>query len=212
MAENSSKPKPRDMSESDDKRYLTKSRAELDLERRLDPEYKPDSQVGGTVTVNPNPFGADAYVGTDPIYQNHSTDQNKPFTSEKGVEADALKAYSEEHEAELEGATVAEDYGFGGKARVAETGGQSRLVKTILPGQEGYDLRKAEEQNGPPLRVFGDEEPSESDEEVRADNVGTNSGASTQPPEPPENPSQPDDRGGDATGTKDDASTSAGKK
>ena len=212
MAEDSKKLDFRDMTEKDGETYLTKSNAQLDLERRLDPDYKPDSQIGGTVTVNPNPFGADAYVGTDPIYQNYSTDQNKPFEAEEGPEGELLKAYKEEHD--LDGQKVAEDYGLGGEAPVAETGTTSRLVRTILPGQEGYDLKKAEEQNGPPLRVFGDESNDEGDEDevVRADNVGTNMGASTQPPEPPENPSQPDARGGNAFGTKDDASTSAGDK
>lgn len=189
----------RDTEAQDDKPYLTKSRAQVDLERRTAEDYKPESEVGSTVTVNPNPFGQDEYVGTDPIYQNHSTDQNKPLKAEKGVEAEQLKAYKEEHE--VDEADAVEDFGLGGKARRVPTGAGGRTFRTILPGQEGYDLEKAEEQNGPPLRVYNDEEEGEQEEETTEVPVpGENRGATTEPPTPPSSPGDTSDRAGTKPG------------
>lgn len=181
-----------------EKTTITKSNAQLDLERRTADGYVPDSDVSGVVTVNPNPFGNDAYVGTDPIYQNYSTDQNKAFESKEGVEAELLKEYKKEHE--VDDSVAVEDFGLGGKAQRAASGTGGATYRTILPGQEGYDLKKAEEQNGPPLRVFNDDEADSSDDEAtEVPNPGTNLGGTTEPPAPGAGPT---DRSGSRDGSK----------
>jgi hypothetical protein len=191
VAREKSKLEVRDMNAPDEGAYLTKPNTQVDLERRQKQEA-PDSAVGNTVVVNPNPFGADEYVGTDPIYQNYANDQNKPLASEDGVEKELEEAYKEEHEVDDE--VSVEDHGTGGVAERAQAGTAGSTFRTILPGQEGYDLKKAEEQNGPPLRVYNDEEPGENDEDEsdEGDEVAI---PDTQPPASPAAPAVPS--GGD---------------
>lgn len=162
--------------------YLTKSRAQLDLEARMEEGYVPDSDVR-VRHLNPNPLGDEEYVGTDPIYQNASTEANKPFAAEEGVEKDMLDAFKEEHKVDDDSAV--DDPGLGGKAAAADAGTGARTYRTILPGQEGYDLQKAEEQNGPPLRVYNDESAEDSgDGDGSLDVPGINMGATTEGSDP----------------------------
>lgn len=199
--EKQSKLEVRDMSAADEKPYLTKPRAQVDLERRTAEDYKPESEVGSTVTVNPNPFGEDEYVGTDPIYQNYANDQNKPLASEEGAEKEVEEAYKKSHEVDDD--VAVEDYGLGGKASRAQVGTGGRTFRTVLPGQEGYDLKKAEEQNGPPLRVYNDEEQKDDEGEVtEVDVPGENRGATTEPPAPPASPGDTTEKAGTKSGEK----------
>jgi hypothetical protein len=94
----------------------TKPRTQEDLEARLGDDHVPASAVNeGTVLVNPNPFGSEAYAGTDPIYQNHANDTEKPFRASKGAEKKAEDQVRNAHK--LAGdAEVVDDSGLGGKA------------------------------------------------------------------------------------------------
>lgn len=175
----------RDIEAQDNQAYLTKSRHQLDLESRVNSGV--ESRI--PATVNPNPHGNDDYVGTDLIYQNHSTDQNKPFSSEEGVEKQLESSYREAYESDE---NVVGDHSLGGKATKAPSPTAGRTYRTILPGQEGYDLQKAEEQNGPPLRVYHDEE----QQTATASNEEESSGEeeeSSEPPAPPAPPASPED-------------------
>lgn len=182
----------RDMDAQDEKGYLTKSRAQVDLERRTEDGYVPDSNLGSTATVNPNPFGAEEYVGTDPIYQNYANDQNKPLAAEEGVEAEVLEAYKDEHE--VDESVEVTDPGLGGTAAKVPAGTGGATFRTILPGQDGYDRQKAEEQNGPPLRVYNDEELDTSSDESGDDETGE-VGPVVQPPATPAAPQVQNDEG-----------------
>lgn len=196
----------RDTVDTTDKPYLTTPTFQQDLERRLDDDYVPDSDRGDTVTVNPNPFGTEEYAGTDPIYQNHANETEKPLASKKGAVRLAEEQVKELHNLdEVDEGELSEDYGLGGKAR--KTGDPNLTAITYLvPGQEGYDRELAEEQGGPPLRVDvadarGNGDDEEGDDEVtEADNPGTNMGASTAPPEPPSKTGSKSDRAGTRTG------------
>jgi hypothetical protein len=190
----------RDLTDQDDKPYLVKPTAQLDLERRLEDGYVPDAVTGNTVTVNPNPFGADDYVGTDPIYQNHANETEKPLASQEGVLKDAEDAHRELHSLDdLDDGQKAEDYGLGGLA--SKAGGAVDPFETYLvPGQEGYP-ENPDKYVGPPVPrsvVEGEKKSSskEKGEVAKANNPGTNMGATTEDPEPPKNPSQPSDRSG----------------
>lgn len=184
MAENS-KLEFRDPDEHDEEAYLVKSTAQRDLERRLDEDYKPESDVSGNLIVNPNPFGDEAYAGTDPIYQNYANDQHKPLESEEGGFHDAEEAVKELHDTdEVDDSQLAEDPGLGGVAVKADNTGGAGPTRYLVPGQEGYDRDKAEEQNAPPMRV--DDATADDDDDdsgvTEIPNPGLNMGGSTQPP------------------------------
>lgn len=120
-----------------EKQVTKPSAAQEDLERRQADDYVPDAAVK-TVTVNPNPFGNEAYAGVDPIYQNHANDTEKPLAAQDGpekvAEENVKKLYSLDNVAKED---VVDDYGQGGKARRAA----SPVVEPnrfLVPGQEGY--------------------------------------------------------------------------
>lgn len=150
--------------EKQEEEYVTTPfNAQLDLERRQEEGYKPDS-VLGTVTVNPNPFGYEEYAGTDPIYQNHANDTEVPYAAEEGPEKVAEDNVKELYSLDdVDDDEVVEDYGLGGKARRA---GNPNVTpnRYLVPGQEGYDLQKAQEQNGPPMRVEASDSGDKDDE------------------------------------------------
>lgn len=96
------------------------SRHELDLEERLKVENESQARVDGTVNLNPNPFGEEAYAGTDPIYQNHANMTEAPIAAEGGAYKAAEEEVKERYD--LDGVAeekLADDYGLGGKASVA---------------------------------------------------------------------------------------------
>lgn len=108
------------MADDKNKPYSTKPNTQLDLEARLSDDYTPESNVGNTVTVNPNPYGSEAYVGTDPIYQNHANDTEKPYAAKSGAEKKAEEQVKELYSLDdVDDDQIVDDYGFGGKARVA---------------------------------------------------------------------------------------------
>lgn len=191
----------RDLREQDEGPYLTKSNAELDLEARTT-DGRPNEAVGSaTLTLNPNPLGADEYVGVDPIYQNYANETEKPLASQDGVEKEVEQAHRKAYDlSDVDDSQKVVDPGLGGETtKVGAPGGQT--FRTVLPGQEGYDLKKAEEQNGPPLRVYLDDDSSGGDGEVeQVDQSGTNRGGTTEPPAPPSSPEDTTD----ASGTKTD--------
>lgn len=149
--------------------YLTKSTAQRDMEYRMSEGYVSDSVVGNAVVVNPNPFGNEAYAGTDPIYQNYANEQNKPLKAEEGVEKkledQVRKLYETDDDNEDE---VVGDYGMGGEARKAVTGGPEPS-RYLVPGQEGYE----EQPQG---------------DAVRSDRVSSSNTKTL--PEPPKSPSK----------------------
>lgn len=158
----------------------------------LEAQLKAEAPTPTTI-VNPNPLGSEDYVGTDPIYQNHANDTAKPLAAEEGVEKDAEDHLRELHNLDdADEGDVVDDFGVGGMALVAKQGSGARVVRTVFPGQEGYDREKAEEQAGPPLFVYADEKDEEDGEEKQKsrqpDNLGTNMGASVQSPKAPEAP------------------------
>jgi hypothetical protein len=161
----------------EDKPYTTRSTADLDLERRLSDDYVSDSDIrGNSVQLNPNPFGDEAYAGTDPIYQNYAEEVHKPLESKKGAFKAAEDHVKDLHKDEKE----ADDPGLGGKAAVA---GSPDLVpdRYLVPGQKGY---KAPEE-GAPMRVPVNQDNEDDDDSVtETDNPGTNMGASVPPPAP----------------------------
>lgn len=183
----------RDMTDTDDKPYRTKSSAQLDLERRLENSNESESRVGKTVKVNPNPFGADDYAGTDPIYQNYANETEKPLRAEGGAFGDAEEEVRKLHDlGDLDEKQVAEDAGMGGKARVSEAGTPA-ADRYLVPGQEGYP-DDPEKYSGPTVREStvrereGADKDGEEDDKGKvqtANNPGTNMGASTRPPAPP---------------------------
>jgi hypothetical protein len=99
-----------------EKPYITEPRTQKDLEERLSRDHVPASAVNeGSLLVNPNPFGSEAYVGTDPIYQNHASDTEKPLNASKGVEKKAEEQLRNAHKFSDDDEVV-DDAGFGGKA------------------------------------------------------------------------------------------------
>lgn len=99
------------------------STAQLDLERRQGNEYVGDSELASRRTfVNPSPLGEEEYIGTDPIYQNHANDTEKPLAASKGVWKDAEDAYKESVAIpeDTDESLVVDDPGMGGKAVVAD--------------------------------------------------------------------------------------------
>jgi hypothetical protein len=201
----------RDVHASDEEGpYLTRSNHDVALEQQVKAEAPT-----GDLAVNPNPFGSDEYVGTDPIYQNSSTDANRPFSAEDGAEKEAEEHLRELHSLDDEDEDqVAEDYGLGGKARLATQGGPE-VARYLVPGQEGYDKEKAESQLGPPMRVEESEQSKDDkDSPTRvADNRGMNLGSTVQAPPGVESPEKTDagvgDKPADEAGSKgsDDSSS-----
>ena len=93
--------------------------SQQDMERRLTDGFQEDSVLASRRTfVNPDPFGDEAYVGTDPIYQNHANDTEKPYAADGGALQKAEEQVADYYEAP-EGATVVADPGMGGKAVLA---------------------------------------------------------------------------------------------
>jgi hypothetical protein len=167
----------RDLNKADDKPYLTKPTSQVDLETRLEDGYKPDSDVSDRRVVNPNPFGAEDYASTDPIYQNHANDTEKPYRAEEGADKQAEQVVRDLHDLDgLDDSEVTEDHGMGGKAQRADQTGAAGPTRYLVPGQEGYDQKTAEQQNLPPMRV--DSALAEDDEDEDA----------VPPPPTPEDP------------------------
>lgn len=126
----------RDLNEQDDKPYLTRPTSQLDLERRLDEDHKPDSDLSLSLKVNPNPFGDEDYAGTDPIYQNHANDTETPYAAEEGPDKDAEDAVRELYEFSDDDEVVP-DFGLGGESTRSTTAGPA-AERYLTPGQEGY--------------------------------------------------------------------------
>lgn len=99
-----------------DQAVYTKSAAERDLEARLADGYEPDSVINsGVVVVNPNPFGSGDYAGTDPMYQNHANDTEKPYRATEGTEKKSEDLVRDLHKFS-EDDTVVDSPATGGKA------------------------------------------------------------------------------------------------
>jgi hypothetical protein len=199
----------------DSKPYITRPNHDEALKAQINAEA-PEAAL----RVNPNPVGSvvkddggepvGVYVGTDPIYQNSSTVANQPFVSDDEESADSLgeERLAEMHDlSDVDESELAADYGTGGVA-LKSTAPVSETFRTILPGQEGYDRAKAEEQQGPPLRVFSGDAPAsaksdddadkDEDEGIKeASDEGTNFASTVEPPLPPETPSDAGDAAGD---------------
>lgn len=102
-----------------DKPERVPSNAELDLKARLGDDYKGESDLSTrTTTVQPNALGDEAYVGTDPIYQNHANDTEKPYASRGGPERAAERAFADQYPDldDVDEELVVDDPGLGGKA------------------------------------------------------------------------------------------------
>ena len=180
------------MANEEKKEQVTEpSLAQQDLERRQAEDYVPDAAVK-TVTVNPNPFGYEAYAGTDPIYQNHANETEVPYESEDGPEKVAEEKVKELYSLDdVDEDDVVEDYGLGGKARRA---GNPNVQpdRYLVPGQEGYPS-DAEAKTGPLVRA-ADVKDSGSDEEEpvkEADFPETAVSAPVNPSSPPQKDADP---------------------
>lgn len=163
----------------EDKR--TPSVAELDLQARLDPEHTPDANIARTVTVNPNPFGKDDYVGTDPIYQGRANKQDQPKAAGTGVEKQAEELFAEQYSLDdVDEDRLVDDYGFGGKA--VKAGPTSRDVADVLIGGSADVTHKS------------DPEPAPAETPTQTDG-GKEDGSSQSPanPMPPQAPPAPSD-------------------
>ena len=111
------------------KPYTTQSTAAQDLERRLDPDYKP---VVGTARLNPNPFGDEEYVGTDPVYQNHANDTEVPYAAEEGPLQKAEEHFADQYDmSDADDDKVVPDPGMGGVTTVAVDEGPGVSTLTI---------------------------------------------------------------------------------
>lgn len=140
--------------------------SQTDLDSRLDEDYVPGTALPNA-HVQPNPFGAEDYAGTDPIYQNYGNDTSKPLRAEEGPDKKAEDVVRELHDLDdVDESELVPDYGQGGKSRMAHPNQNAGATAYLVPGQEGYDKQKAEEQNGPPMRV--DTAGGDDDEEVQA--------------------------------------------
>jgi hypothetical protein len=161
------------VAKDDEKTTTTQPNSLLDLERRQADDYVPDSDVRASVTVNPNPYGEEDYVGTDAIYQNHANKTEAPGASKKGPEREAEQAHKKSFELDEDDDNVVDDPGLGGKALRANTDGPEP-TRYLVPGQEGYDEK---EQNvGGAVRADAPNKSGTSDDDN--DN-------STPPPPPP---------------------------
>jgi hypothetical protein len=172
--------------------YLTKPASQVDHERRLAEDYQPDARVDGELVVNPNPFGAEDYAGTDPIYQNHANDTEAPLAAEEGPDKDAEDFVRDLHDLDdVDDGDKAEDYGLGGEATKA---GQSNLERErmLVPGQEGYP-ENPEKYTGPAVPASAVQGDGDSSDDDKPDEVATGDAAAqsstptpagTQPPKP----------------------------
>lgn len=152
----------------ENKPQVVAPRTQEDLERRLADDHEPDSAVNtGTVLVNPNPFGDEAYAGTDPIYQNHANDTEKPYRASKGAEKKAEDLVREAHTLDEDDDDVVKDTGMGGKAR-------RTVIQSPVQSMNAADYESAPE-------------PEESTDEEEPD--ADSSGDPTVPPPAPQNPS-----------------------
>lgn len=104
---------------------------------------KPDSDISGRVTVNPDPRGENGFIGVDPIYQNFGNDQMKPYDSEEGAEKELEDAFKASFDSDGE---KADDPGFGGQAPKADTSSVD-APKFVVDGQvrSTADDKKKEE-------------------------------------------------------------------
>lgn len=201
------------MAEKENEPYITRPNHDEALAAQIKAE-----PPAGAVQVNPNVVGSEVegedggsgtYVGTDPIYQNSSSVANQPFDAQEGVDQLAEDRTKEIYDlSDEDEENVAPDYGLGGEASVARPGGPVPTV-AILPGQEGYDKEKAEEQQGPALLVDAksgvnsevvEREKAEDDKDEdpnAADNPGQNLASTVNPPVAPEAPGEGSDGEGD---------------
>lgn len=120
--------------EEKEKTTITKPTSQLDLERRQSDDYVADADISSRVAVNPNPFGEEDYVGTDPVYQNYANDTEKPLPADEGPEAEAEKAHREMYDTDED---TVNDPGLGGEAVRADLTGPA-AERYLVPGQEGY--------------------------------------------------------------------------
>lgn len=124
------------MAKDENKPYITQPRTQTDLEARLAAEAPAPAAV-----VNPNPFGDEAYAGTDPIYQNYANDTEKPLKAAKGVEKKAEDQLREAHKFSDDDDLV-DDPGLGGKAARAN-------VASSVPADSGEQQGDASGQPAP---------------------------------------------------------------
>jgi hypothetical protein len=117
-----------------------KPTSQVDLERRLgeDPPTKLFETVNPVDSVltadDDSDDEGDAYVGVDPIYQNHANETDKPLQAEKGPDKAAEDAYFDSFEGEVEAGTqLKEVYG---------TVTTSGSTVTEAQGQAGEDSGK----------------------------------------------------------------------
>lgn len=95
------------------------SAAELDLKARLEADDGGESVLSSrAMTVQPDPFGDDKYVGTDPIYQGRANKTEQPNNAKSGTEREAEEAFREVAESPQveDESKVVKDFGMGGTA------------------------------------------------------------------------------------------------
>lgn len=122
----------------------TQPRTQTDLEARL-----ADEPPAASVVVNPNPFGDEAYAGTDPIYQNYANDTEKPLRAAKGVEKKAEDQIREAHKF-ADDADVVDDHGLGGKAARANVASSATVEPEPEPAPEEPDTSGGGNPSVPP--------------------------------------------------------------
>lgn len=136
----------------------TPSNAELDLKARQDEDHELDSNVGRTVTLQPNAVGEDAFVGTDPIYQGRANETDQPFESESGPEKVAEDEFKEGFSLDdVDEDKVHDDFGMGGEALVAASPFAQPDVADVVVGGSADVTHKSDP--APEDKGDGDNEP-----------------------------------------------------
>lgn len=128
-----------------EKTQQTRPNSQLDLERRLKVDNdNPDVKVVGT--TNPDPVGAveEAYIGTDPIYQNHANDTEKPYSAEKGPEKEQEEAFVDSQLSHLDpvkDADFAKDTSTEDKKALKDVHAANKDKNAVLKEQQASDAR-----------------------------------------------------------------------
>jgi hypothetical protein len=126
------------MAKDQPKTELVKPTSQLDLERRLDKDNESEVANRVPVTRNPDHFGREAYVGVDPIYQNHANDTEKPYAAEEGPEKDAEEFFKESSTSHLGTPKAAEL-----KGTSDEQTAKAREAEAIERAKKEYEDRDA---------------------------------------------------------------------
>jgi hypothetical protein len=158
------------------------SEAERDLAKRLKADDGGESVLASrSTTLNPNPFGEDAFVGTDPIYQKRANETEQPLAAKSGVDKKAEEAFKKVAGLadDVDEDSLVDDPGMGGKAQVSVTKGPG--VPDVTVGASA-DVTHASDPTPEPSTPEVPGEPSDS-------TGGNQSPASPAPATPPAPPS-----------------------